>query len=1577
MSGVFRRFFEKVILGVHPSGDRPREKGNVFFTLFGAVAVVGVLGAGIMATMRGPLSTMVEVNRIEETKAEMGISLRLILLAGSERDGGAGDVLTEPPEPASCSSATGAGCIPSGVSAKQKDAWGTLYAYCAWNNGSDHAAIGSNTHAGGSSTNNIAVALISAGPDRHFDTTCSDAPGFVPVDGIGDDIVKRYNYNDAVAGSDGVWTVEDDGTGDDKATTAEELNVQGTGTSTFTGGATFGSNVQTTGAVQTDVINPNPDGSQDYIDFGGSVKLPNSGSVTCAAGTEGAIAYDPADKVVAYCDGTGSWLPVGKKLWTEDASGMHNDASLAAHVGIGGNSGSDMLTVAGSTQLSGSVTVGSVSSPYSTDLYGTLGVSGTSDFNDKVTIDGTGDVLAVNSDVFVVQSDGKIGIGTAAPDDELDVVGYVDVSQSYQIGNANILSDNGDAGGSILLGDVTAPGSATDYLNIGDLLHGDLASKHVVVGEADTFDVSSLSKTLTVKGDADVSATITAGTDITSTSGDIIASAGAVDAHTTVTAGTGVTATTGDIVALSGNVDASGDVDAGGKVTFANGSKDLTPQLCDVATKKTYWDGNSWECVDDLGAGTGTGGALTLAEVLTNGDDAGNKDASNFNQIGADYYCPASFSSYADCVDASTMISGSVIWKKNGIDPTKIYYNDGNVGIGTNLPGSKLEVAEGKIMVSTEGTDPSITSSIRFLSKKATPGSDFAAAGNIGWMMGARSDGYSPASEQNDFLLQYWNGVTWGPSVFYADSVTGNVRIGWGGYQPLTRLDVSGTVRLGDSGEACTDTDSDNHTGAIRYVAADDEYEVCADEAKGWESLFKSGDKGGLWAADDGGGKFIEYDDATLGGMRVGSVAGAPMREGWVFDADNFLLFTNGKAGANQYCAPDGTHCFDPGVLSAINDGQGIWMKDGPGGGSGEIYYAGGNVGIGTSNPETALHVKANGPSVDLEGTDHTYIRFYPEGVSAGRKGFFGFPDNKSTAPYLELENERDGSPHDLVLHDTGKIGVGTNTPATKLDVAGTLKIGDGAELCNAVDHEGSMKYDAADDKFYVCRNAATGWEVLLAQTGGGGAESDPEVGTLTGSKWCAANAGGTAIDCTLDAPSGGDNLGNHIATTTVRSDTNNTDDLGTSAIKWKDGWFAGTVAAGTFSGSGASLTSLPAGNLTGTLPALSGENLTNLNASNLASGIVATARMGTGTADSSTFLRGDGTWTAVSGGGSTFSCPSGFTKVEKLGEVLGCIKNTTEGSGTCSAAIANCWSSYGGRLPTYPEAYIATIDGIFSVSATNGEWTGEAHYDNGNNTYACGKIKSSADNHKPSGDTYTVSTAYRCFIPVGANGVSGTEVDPKIGALSASKWCAANASGSGIDCDQNTPGGDNLGDHIATTDLNMSGKNITNVLDITLSGVIRDTSDRRRKTHIERLDEGGSLLEKIRQIKTYRFHMKDNPEGPLEFGVMAQELEKVFPNLVFTADDAMGTKSVNYMGLIAPLIEAVKELDAQNTALREENGALDDRLADVEGQVALLSKIAGDGTQKSSSVLLWWCLMAFVAGAGAVVVINRGRKTG
>ena len=79
--------------------------------------------------------------------------------------------------------------------------------------------------------------------------------------------------------------------------------------------------------------------------------------------------------------------------------------------------------------------------------------------------------------------------------------------------------------------------------------------------------------------------------------------------------------------------------------------------------------------------------------------------------------------------------------------------------------------------------------------------------------------------------------------------------------------------------------------------------------------------------------------------------------------------------------------------------------------------------------------------------------------------------------------------------------------------------------------------------------------------------------------------------------------------------------------------------SAGVIHGSGASLTSLPAANLTGSLPAISGASLTSLNASNISSGTVGTARLGSGTANSSSYLRGDQTWATLPSTSKTYSC--------------------------------------------------------------------------------------------------------------------------------------------------------------------------------------------------------------------------------------------------------------------------------------------------------------------------------------------------
>jgi hypothetical protein len=92
---------------------------------------------------------------------------------------------------------------------------------------------------------------------------------------------------------------------------------------------------------------------------------------------------------------------------------------------------------------------------------------------------------------------------------------------------------------------------------------------------------------------------------------------------------------------------------------------------------------------------------------------------------------------------------------------------------------------------------------------------------------------------------------------------------------------------------------------------------------------------------------------------------------------------------------------------------------------------------------------------------------------------------------------------------------------------------------------------------------------------------------------------------------------------------------------------------------------------------------------------------------------------------------------------------------------------------------------------------------------------------------------------------------------------------------------------------------------------------------------EGG--LEKLNQLNGYTYHWKNESSDPsLQSGVMAQEVEKVLPNLVQKTDN--GTLAVNYDGLIPYLIQGVKEQQAEIDQLKKE----------VEELKEMVKKLAG-----------------------------------
>lgn len=90
-------------------------------------------------------------------------------------------------------------------------------------------------------------------------------------------------------------------------------------------------------------------------------------------------------------------------------------------------------------------------------------------------------------------------------------------------------------------------------------------------------------------------------------------------------------------------------------------------------------------------------------------------------------------------------------------------------------------------------------------------------------------------------------------------------------------------------------------------------------------------------------------------------------------------------------------------------------------------------------------------------------------------------------------------------------------------------------------------------------------------------------------------------------------------------------------------------------------------------------------------------------------------------------------------------------------------------------------------------------------------------------------------------------------------------------------------------------------------------SSDERLKTDVEPIEDA---LEKVLQLEGVSFRWKENNKSSL--GLIAQDAEKVFPELVSTASET-GMKSVEYGNLVAPLIEAIKEQQKQIEKLEAE----------------------------------------------------------
>lgn len=297
----------------------------------------------------------------------------------------------------------------------------------------------------------------------------------------------------------------------------------------------------------------------------------------------------------------------------------------------------------------------------------------------------------------------------------------------------------------------------------------------------------------------------------------------------------------------------------------------------------------------------------------------------------------------------------------------------------------------------------------------------------------------------------------------------------------------------------------------------------------------------------------------------------------------------------------------------------------------------------------------------------------------------------------------------------------------------------------------------------------------------------------------------------------------------------------------------------------------IPDARFPATLPAASGANLTSLNASNISSGTVGTARLASGTANSSTYLRGDSTWAAL-------SAPNNGT-----------LTMATSGTGLSGSATFTADSSSN-----------VTFTVTSNASSSNGASTIVARDASGN--FSAGTITANLTG-TASNATYATTAGNG-----GVTSLTGT-----------SNQVTVSASTGAITLSTPQSIGTSSSVQFGSFGVGTAASGTTGEIRAT-NNITAYYSDERLKTKIGSIE---GALDKVKQIETMVYHANETAvalgydASKIEVGVTAQSVQRVQPEAVKPAPIDEKYLTVQYERLVPLLIEAIKELEAQVAELK------------------------------------------------------------
>ena len=154
-----------------------------------------------------------------------------------------------------------------------------------------------------------------------------------------------------------------------------------------------------------------------------------------------------------------------------------------------------------------------------------------------------------------------------------------------------------------------------------------------------------------------------------------------------------------------------------------------------------------------------------------------------------------------------------------------------------------------------------------------------------------------------------------------------------------------------------------------------------------------------------------------------------------------------------------------PGSNQPPNGGPTFWLLN-----STNMYYQGGSVGIGTSTPRNILNISNTTAGsniffdIDASTSSNAGMRTYSGGSQIN---FFGKSAGYNNATVVDANGGY------LILNPSGtNVGIGTASPAAKMDVAGGIKMANDTDVCNA-SKAGTIRWTGTS--FQGCTGAAWG----------------------------------------------------------------------------------------------------------------------------------------------------------------------------------------------------------------------------------------------------------------------------------------------------------------------------------------------------------------------------------------------------------------------------------------------------------------------------------------------------------------------